>query len=135
LDSVGAERSALPGGKERVAGLTWAFVHPGSEQLGGGRHQRCAAFTAAFAVAVQVGACSELHVLAAQTAQLGDSQPGLDGDGEQGVVPAADPPAAVGGGEQCFGFGTGEERHIGSIEAFGRYGRHPLDESGMFGMA
>ena len=49
--------------------------------------------------------------------QFEHAQAGLDGEGEQGVVSAADPAAAAVGVEQGVDLLVCEERHVGAVEA------------------
>ena len=45
-------------------------------------------------------AAPEVHVGAGEAGELGDPQPGLEGESEQGVIAAAHPTGPVRGGQQ-----------------------------------
>ena len=66
--------------------------------------------------------------------QLGGAQSGLGGEQEEGVVAAAGPGAAVGGGEQRVELGFGEERDQRAVEALGRDRQDALDRGGVLGV-
>jgi len=53
---------------------------------------------------------------------------------EQGVVASPGPGGLVRGGEERVGFGFGEKRHDGPVEAFLGNGEHLLDDRGVFGV-
>jgi hypothetical protein len=61
-----------------------------------------------------VGACAEVDVGTGQRTDLADPKPGLDGEGQQGVVASAGPGVGVGRGEECVDLGGGEELDDGS---------------------
>ena len=50
------------------------------------------------------------------------------------MVPASDPSAAVGCGEQGVDLVRGQEGHLGTVVTLGGDGQHPLDELRVFGM-
>ncbi|MBP2325871.1 hypothetical protein JOF56_006256 [Kibdelosporangium banguiense] len=56
------------------------------------------------------------------------------GQAEQGVVAAAGPGGAVGGGEQRVDFGVGEVGDDGLVVAFGGDGQDAVDVAGVFGV-
>ena len=58
--------------------------------------ERGGSFFSAFAYAADVGAAAEGDVGARQADQLGDPQPGLDGQEEHGVVAPAGPGGPIG---------------------------------------
>jgi hypothetical protein len=62
------------------------------------RRQWRGAVFAAFAVAVGVRAGAEVDVVDGEPGEFGDTQPGLGGEYQQGMVAAAVPGGAVGGG-------------------------------------
>ena len=83
---------------------------------------------AALAEAGDVRPGAEVDVAAGQAGQLGDAQPGLDGEAEHGVVAAAGPGGAVGRGQQRVGLGVGEVGDQGLVGAFGGDGQDAVDE-------
>ena len=91
LKGVAGERLMAAGGEQDVVGLIGEFVQPRVQHCDGGAGQRGDAVLAPFAVAAHVCAGPEVQVLDAQPAQLTDPEAGLDGQGEQGVVAAAEP--------------------------------------------
>ncbi|MGP3937538.1 hypothetical protein [Nonomuraea sp. KM88] len=80
-----------------------------------------------------MGAPSELGISAGQRGEFGDAQPGLHGDEQQQVVPAAQRGGLVGNREERVTLGAGQEAHVGGITALVRDGQDALDEQGMFG--
>ena len=96
--------------------------------------ERRGSFLAALADAADVGAAFEDDVAAGQADELGDPQPGLDGEDEHGVVAPAGPGAAVGCGEERVDLGVGEPGDGSALVAFGRDGEHALDGGGVFGV-
>src|SRR5215472_11694740 len=96
LDGVAAERLAAAGGEDRAVRLAAALVQPGAECPGDLGGDRGAAFLTALAGAPDVRSGTEVDVGAGERGELGDPQPGLDGEGEQGVVAASRPAGAVG---------------------------------------
>jgi hypothetical protein len=133
--SVATERLAATGREQRVVGAALSFLKPGTNDGDGVGGERGAPLLTSFAEAADVRPGSELDVSAAEPDEFGDPQPGLEGDEEQGVIAAADPSAAVGGGEKGGGLGSAEEAHLDAVGSFGRDGKHPLDERGVLGMA
>jgi hypothetical protein len=99
---------------------------PGSQ----GRGSLFSALTAA----TNVRPRCEHHVFAAQTGEFGDTQTGLDCDGEQRVVATTDPGVLVGNGEDCLDLLFGEERNDVAIESFLWDRQGPRDEIGVFGV-
>jgi hypothetical protein len=97
--------------------------------------QRGDALFSSLAVAGDVRPGAEVDVAAVQPGQLGDSQPGLGGEGEHGVVPAACPGALVRGGDQCAGFRLGEPGDECPVELLRRDGEHAGDGLGVLGVA
>ena len=101
FDGVAAEPPAAVRGEQRVLGLAVALFEPDGERLDGLGGERHGALLAVLPDAVEVGDVgAEADVLAAQTGQLGDAQPGLDRGQQQRVVAPAGPGCAVGRGEQ-----------------------------------
>ena len=70
--------------------------------------ERRRAFLSALAETAHVRADAKLDVLVGECSELGDSQPGLDCDGEQGMVASAGPGLAVGDFDQRFDLGPGQ---------------------------
>jgi hypothetical protein len=73
----------------------------------------------------------EVDVAAGQRDQLGDPQPGLAGEQQQGVVAAAEPGGAVGRGQQGVDLGGGEETHHGPVASFRWDRQYPADVLGV----
>ena len=68
-----------------------------------------------------------------EAGELGDPQPGLDGEQEQGVVAAAVPCPAVGGGEQRVGLVGGEVADDGPLAPPWRDRQDLADDGGVLG--
>ena len=81
-----------------------------------------------------MGAAFEDDVAAGEADELGDAQPGLDGEDEHGVIAPAGPGAAVGCGEESVDLGVGEPGDGSPVVSFGGDGEHALDGGGVFGM-
>ena len=77
------------------------------------------AFLSALADTAHVRADAEFDVLVGESSELGDSQAGLDCDGEQGMVASAGPGLAVGALDQCFDLGPGQVADLFSFPTLG----------------
>lgn len=98
------------------------------------RHERRAPFLATLADRVHVGARREDDVRSGEPGELGDPQPGLDREGEHGVVAPSGPGAFVAGAEQrvdLFFDEVGEQVSLGPLR---RDREHALDRRGVLGM-
>src|SRR5271169_2237354 len=82
---------------------------------GGAGGQRGDPVFSALAVAGDVGAGTEVDVAAGQGGELGGSQPGLDGEGDPGVVAPPGAGGPVRGGQQRAGLIVGEEGDDGLV--------------------
>ena len=80
LDGVVAEPSARNGREQRIGGLAGVLGEPCPQDGDGGRGERGGPFLAALAEAADVGSGVEMDVAAGQADELGDPQPGLDGE-------------------------------------------------------
>ena len=130
LDGVAAEAPA-GGGREQRVGRRAARVRrarPCRIALVGG-DERCASLLAALADGVHVGAGAEGDVLAGEAGELGDPQPGLDGEREHGVVAPPGPAWSVAGGEQRVDLVVGEVGDEVALGSLGGDGQHPLDRA------
>jgi hypothetical protein len=134
FDRVAAEALAGDRREQRVAGSAGAFPKPGLQQRFGRRGQRGAAFLAAFADRVHVGAGGERDVLAGESGEFGDPQPGLDRQREHGVVAPAGPGGLVARGEQRVDLGLGEVGEQILLGPLGRDREHALDRRGVLGV-
>ncbi len=106
-------------GNSGSVGAAGRSAEPGLEHRGGRRHQRCAPVFSAFADGVHVRAGGERDVGAGESGEFGDPQPGLDGQGEHGVVAPTGPGGLVTGREQGIDLGIGE---VGEQVALGSFG-------------
>lgn len=88
----------------------------------------------ALAHRVHVGPGARRHVLAGEGGDLGDPQPGLDGQGEHGMVAAAGPGPLVAGAEQGVHLVLGEVGDEVALGPLGRDGQDALDRSRVLGM-
>ena len=134
-DGVEAQPPSGAGGEQRLVAVAGAFGQPHAAGPLGGCGQRDGPLLAALAETADVGTGAEADVAAVEADQLGDPQPGLDGQQQQGTVPAAFPSGAVGCADEGVDLGRGEKRHQRLVEPFGGDGEHPLDELGVFGVA
>ena len=116
---------AAAGGEQDVAGVWSGFGQPGA-QHGGGAGQRVIRSLRPLPSSGRARR-AQVQVLNAQAGQLGHPEPGLGGQGEQGMVAPAEPAAAVGRGEQRVGLGRGEVVDDGPVAAFGRDRQDPGD--------
>lgn len=135
-NGVSAEVGPTSAGEQRIVGLPVAFSEPFSEDSDhSGRDRDCSLF-ASFAVGdvdVSTGPI-ELNIGDGERCCFCDPEPGLGHDGEDGVVASPAPGVGVGGGEQCFGFGSGEERDGGPVGPFLGDCEGALDRLGVFGV-
>jgi hypothetical protein len=135
FDRVTAKPGAGAGREERLIWFIAAtFVEPVLQHFHGLLVQRGAAMLSAFAEA-HVGAAAEVHVGSVEVHQFRDSQPGADGEQEQGMVASAGPGEPVRCGQEGLYLGVGEVGDEGFVEASRRDRQHPLDERGMLGVA
>ena len=84
-------------------GLTRVLGEPGPQDGNGESGERRGPLLAALAHATDVRPGVGNDVAVAQADQLGDPQPGLDGEHEHGVITPAGPGAPVGCGQQGAG--------------------------------
>ncbi len=121
--------------KREVAWRACAFGKPPAQGGGGAGGQRGDPVFAALAVAGGVGAGAEVDVAAGQGGEFGGPQPGLDGEGDPGVVTPPGAGGPVGGGQQRLGFGVGEEGDDRLVGPLGRDGQDAFDVGGVLGVA
>ena len=84
---------------------------------------------------IELGTGAEFDVAARERGELRDAQSGLDGDEQQRVVATTDPGAAIRRCEDGVDLVVGEERDELSVRPLGGYGKHPLDQRRVLGMA
>jgi hypothetical protein len=108
LDGVAGELAAGLGGEQRAGGVGAELGEPGPQDLDGLGGERGGPVLAALAVAADVRPGAQVDVLAGQAGELRYPQPGLDVEQEQGVIAAAVPGLAAGGGDQRAGLLGGE---------------------------
>ena len=137
FDGVGAEASSGAGREQWLVAEAGAFARSRRRRTAlGGCGERDRSVLAAFAVAADVGAGAEGDVAAVEPGELGDAQPGLDG--ERAAAPGrVDLPIVCGSGaarRASISVG-GEERHGRLVEPFRWDGQHSLDQRGVFGVA
>jgi hypothetical protein len=123
LDGVRAQAAPAGTGEDRRVGFQGALTQPCLEDLRDIAAQGGAAEPSPLAVAADVGASAERHVLAAERGQLGDAQACLDGHEEESVVTPADPPGGVWGVEEGRDLLLVEEFHDSTLEALARDAR------------
>lgn len=111
------------------------FGEPGGEDFGGVRGERRGAVFAALAAAVCVRAGAEMDIMHGQPGQFGDTQSGLGGEDQQGVIAAAVPGGPVGGGEQRVEFAAGQEADDRGGGAFGLDCQDAADQGRVLGGA
>jgi hypothetical protein len=86
-------------------------------------------------MATDVSAAAEDEIIDLQTGELGQPQPGLDGEQEERVVSAAEARCSVWRGEERVDLGGGEECDEVTLEALLRDGEDTLDEASVSGLA
>lgn len=133
-DRVAAERSAAAGRKQRLVGVAGALFQPFARHGDRVSGQRRSAPFASLAGDLNVRAGAEVHVLAAQSGELGDTHAGLDREVRRVVAPA-DPAIAVGRVDERVSFLFGEVGDDRAVEALGRDGEPAADRHGVFGVA
>ena len=136
FDGVAAELAAAAGGEQRV-GRAGRRVR----RARCGARRRCPVVSGVIRCLRPLpwqetcGPGAEVDVADGEPGQLGDAQPGLGGEQEQGVVAPAGPGGPVGGGEQRVELGFGEVGDEGLVVALGRDRQHPGDHRGVLGVA
>ena len=96
--------------------------------------ERDRALLSTLALAADVRAGAERDVAAVQADQLGDTQPGVDGECEHGVVAAAFPALSVGSLDERAGLVAGEVDDRAFLKALGRDREHARDDGGVLGV-
>jgi len=81
-----------------------------------------------------MGPGSQNDILTAKSDQLGNPQSRLDGDDQEGSVPAADPGGGLWGADQRIDFLAVEKLDQPALVAFVRHGKHALAEQRMGGL-
>jgi hypothetical protein len=135
FDCVAAHRGSGTAREQGVSRLAGVLAEPAAEYFGGGRGERGYPLFAAFAGAGDVGSGAQECVGPGEGGELGDPQPGLDGERQQRVVAPPGPGGGVGGGEQRGGFGFGEVGDELAVGPLGRDGRDALDDGGVVEVA
>ena len=134
-DGVAAERGTAWSGEDRVVGMAAALGEIGPQNGDGVAGQRRGTVLPALASATDVGAGAQVDISPAQSDQLGDPQPGLHRNDEQGVVAPADRARAVRAGQQGVDLRRGEEADDGTLARLVGMAKHALDERGVLGVA
>jgi hypothetical protein len=134
LDGVGAEAPAAGGREQRVGRRAGVFAEPGFEDRPGRGDERRASLLASLADGVHVRSGGEGYVAAGESCEFGDAQPGLDGEGEHGVIATSGPAGLVAAAEQRVDLVVGQVGDEVALGAFGGDGQHALDGSGVFGV-
>ena len=119
-DRVAAERAAAAGREQRVLGSAVALLQPLAKHgdgLAGQRRRSC--FRPFPRRSGCAGRCRGARP-GSGGGELGDPQPGLDRDGEQRVVAAADPPGRSGAASSASTSSVGEVGDGRAFEPFGR---------------
>ena len=136
FDGVAAEAPSGAGREQRVVAAPGSFARARrAATASAGAVRGTARCLASFAFAADVGAGAEGDVAAVEAGELGDAQPGLHGEQQQGPVASAFPSVRVGRGDEGVDLGGGEERHDRLVEPFRRDGQDPLDQQGVLGVA
>src|SRR5438128_10242066 len=117
-----------------VSGFALTFLQPDAEDSNGGGGERSAALFSPLALAAQMGASAQRHVLAGQADKLRDPQPGLNGNRQQSAVASTDPAGAVGTGKQRVDLRSSQEGDQRLVSPLGRNGQHPLDHRSVLGV-
>jgi len=133
-DRAAAEPVPSVGGEQGLVGQAAALLHPYAQNRDGVLGEGSAPLLAAFSLASDVGAGAQFDVAVPESGELGDSQAGLHGDVEQGVVSPSGPGAAVGGVQQDLDLGVVEVGDVLSGAAFGWDVEHAGDERCVLGM-
>ena len=122
-------------GNNGSAGVPWLLVEPGFQDGGDRRQERGSSFLAAFADRVDVGADAEGEVLAGESGEFGNAQPGLDGQRKHGMVTPTDPGVLLTGAQQRVDFVLVEVGDQVALGPFGRDRQHPAHAPDTLGRA
>ena len=117
-----------------VPGPPPVFVEPCAQDRDGAGGERGDPVFATFAVTGDVRARTEVQVGAGEPDQLGDPQPGLDGQVQHCVIAPTGPAGGVAGREQRLDLGFGEVGDHGPVAAFRWDRQHSGDALRVFGV-
>lgn len=79
-----------------------------------------------------MSARAEEEIIPLEAGDLRQTQAGLHGDQEKGVIASSSPCRSIRCGQQCIHFRSGQETDERSGEAFAGNGKNTLNLSGMF---
>jgi hypothetical protein len=130
-DGVAAEAPSGAGAEQRIARPSGAFLQPGAQQLLNGTVERDGALFAALSLAADRCTVAERDVRAVQACEFGDTQAGLDGQGQHGLVAPAFPASRIRCRQQRVAFIGGQEGDGPLVEPLGRDVQDAGDEQGM----
>ena len=133
-DGVSGEAPAGAGAKEGIVGGPLAFLEPYAQHCCGCRAERHGALFAAFAFASEVRACVEVDVGLVEGGELGDTQSGVHGEIDEGVISACFPCAPVRRCDERFDLVVVKERDGLGVGEFLGDGQDSLDDRCVFGV-
>ena len=102
LDGVTAELPMADTEKQWIFRATVAFPEPGLQHLCRFRTERCAPMFSTLSLTVDVGACSQDDILAAQANQFGNPEPRLEEEQNHSPIAAPNPTGAIGDRQQSI---------------------------------
>jgi hypothetical protein len=136
LDCIATQRRP-PSAREHR--LLWVnpglLTKPGIEHTGDVAAQWSAAPFPPLALAANVRAGAQDHVVASQSNQLGHPESCLNSKEQECAVSSANPSASVRSGKKHLDFFAGEELHWPALEPLARNGEHPLTEQRVRGLS
>src|SRR5450432_1540106 len=134
LHSVRAEPSTPCAREQNVADTAPRFPQPCFEAVDGLLCQRGTSFCSPFAHASHMGAGSQHDIRSAQAGHLGKPQTSLNGNQQEGAIPATDPGAEVGRSQKGFDFGPGQKSNQLLLVTLRRHCQDALDQAGLGGL-
>jgi hypothetical protein len=81
-----------------------------------------------------VRASSQHDIRSAQAGHLGKPQTSLNGNQQEGVIPAAGPGTEIGRRQNAFDFGPGQESNQLLLVTLRRHRQNALDQAGLGGL-
>ena len=134
LDGVAAQPPPGASRKQRILRLAASFGEPHAQDGLGLLRERDRALLASFAFDADMSADIERDVAAVDRDELGDPEPGLDGERQHRAVAAAFPAILWWSVNQRLGLGRGEEAHGALLESFGGDAQHACDHGRVLGV-
>jgi len=131
LHAIGTQTST-PCARKKSSGIFFPLLANPRFENGHGRFsQRCATFFASFALTTYMWAGSKREILLAQPSHLGQSETGLSGGEQKGMVTASQPLGSIRRGHKRFDLRVSQKTNQGTCLALVWDGQYPLDDTAL----